>query len=188
MLPITIQRDQAVHEVGHLVVGLHLGINEQGIAFRTGRRDEAAQAWYRDATPQQLLLRSFAGILAHLTILPESLQAHLRDAYSHSVLLTPDHPHFGRLTAEEREFVSGARTDIELARNAAAAIHPKNPTAAETSLREAEKETRLIVAQQRLKILRVTNDIYAWASEPDRQFDPMLLYPPQRARNIIQNA
>ena len=185
---MTFQRYEAVHEVGHMVVGFKLHVDEQGIVFRTGRADEAAQAWFRHASLEQLLVRSFAGVLAHLAVLPETLDPRLREAYSHSVIFTSDHPHFDRLTAEERDFVSGARTDLQLARDAATSMNPQDPDAAATALRDAEHQARSIVAAHTNNILRITDDIYVWAAEPDREDDFLLLYPPSRAKALIRTA
>ena len=183
---LTIERHVAVHEVGHLTVGLHVGIDEQGIVFRPDRHDQTAQAWYRGVTPQQLISRSLAGILAHLIILPQTLEPHLRESYQHSVIFTPDHPFFNRLTPAERGFISGAGTDLEIAYSASMGIFPTSPGSVIKLLREVEQQTRSIIVQQRQSILRIVDDIYAWASEDDRRDDVMFLYPVQRASSLIR--
>jgi hypothetical protein len=46
VIPLTIS--QFIHEAGHLVVGLRLGLHEQGILFVGIRPDEAAGSIYTE--------------------------------------------------------------------------------------------------------------------------------------------
>lgn len=188
MEKIEIERTVAVHEAGHLVIGLILGIDEQGVVFRPLRPDEGAQAWNRKASDRQMLVRAFAGILAHLLLLPESFPPGLKNAYNHSVIFTPQHPYFHLILPEDREFLSGAATDLAHARCIAAAMHPGDSSAADKCLMDAEREARALVQQHLPQIERVVADIHTWAAEPDRQFDVMLLYPPQRAKAMISTS
>jgi hypothetical protein len=184
---VNITEEIATHEAGHLVVGLRIGIQEQGILFAaTG--DEAAQSWFSDRDPAKSLRRSFGGLLAHLILLPGSLEPHLRAAYEHSIIFTPDHPHYWRLTEEEREFLSGARTDMARARGYAARLHPDSAADALACLRDAEAETRALLTRHADDVSRIVADIRAWNAEPDRHDEGMPLYPPQRADGLIRNA
>lgn len=172
-----------------MIVGFHLGIEEQGIVFRTQRPDEAAQAYYNSNTSNQnKLVRSFAGLHAHLALLPESIEPHLREAYRHSIVFTPAHPFYNRVSEEERTFVSGARSDLQLIASFAEIEHPGDPQAQSEAIRMAEIQARDVIANRLHDIVRVVDDIFMWAEEPEREIDPMLLYSARRAKSVINPA
>lgn len=185
--PITIGPEVAIHEAGHLVVGLRLGLDEQGIAFRPFRHGEAAGAWCKrlDFAPDKAIIRSLAGLLAHLYLLPATILPHLRIAYEHSVIIDVEHPHHNNLTGVEREFLSGAKTDVQMAWSYASQMVGRNEQKALGCLRAAERKARLHVKQCAEDIRRVAADIGIWAKEPDREYDVMLLYTPNRATAAI---
>jgi hypothetical protein len=185
---VNIPKEVATHEAGHLVVGLLIGIQEQGILFAAVEPDEAAQAWFSDIDSAKSLRRSFGGLLAQLIVLPGSLEPHLRAAYEHSIIFTPEHPHYSRVTADERDFLSGARTDMICARGHAASLHPDSPAAGLACLREAEAETRTLLTRHSDDVSCVVADILVWATEPERKDEFMPLYPPQRANKLIRKA
>lgn len=53
-----------VHELGHVLVGLEIGAQEQGIEFPMVVYDELARAWWGEghATPWQRMVRGLAGM------------------------------------------------------------------------------------------------------------------------------
>lgn len=185
--PMIIPPEVAVHEAGHLVVGLRLGLDEQGIAFRPFKPGEAAGAWckYLGRAPDTAIIRSLAGLLAHLHLLPTTIPSHLRLAYAHSVIIDLKHPHYNSLTGEERGFLSGAKTDLEMAWSFASQVVGHNEQKALSRMRTAERKARLQVEKCAGDISKVVADIGIWAKEPDREFDAMLLYTPSRATAVI---
>ena len=178
-----IPRHVVIHEVGHMVVGLHLGVDEQGIEFRESGGD-LAKAWYRCAGPEQLMMRSLAGISAHVLMVPSSLEPRIRAAYLHSVLFTPDHPHYSSLSAGELASLSGASVDLKLAHEAASKLYPHDPEKAREALRNGEDQVRIIIRKRLSDIERIANDVAIWAQEDDREYDGMF-YHVGRARALI---
>lgn len=178
----------ATHEAGHLVVGLRIGIDEQGIAFRPPRPGEAAGAWCKDLDrhPQKAIIRSLSGLLAHIHLLPDTITPDLRRAYAHSIIIDADHPNFHELTAADRDFLSGAKTDMHMAWSYALQLKRNNQKQALSYLRNAERKARSLIAECAANISKVVNDIHLWSAEPDREDDVMLLYPSHRAKAVIR--
>ena len=146
---------------------------------------EGAQAVFTRGDPKTSLVRCFAGLLAVLALLPDSIKPHLRRAYNHSIIFTPDHPHYNELTVDERNHLSGARADMELARIYASQIQPNGAESVKQRLRDAEQEARTLVLECRSLISMVAEDIVAWGTDPDTDSTPMALYPPERAKGIV---
>ena len=175
------------HEAGHMVVGLELGLVEQGIVFRPLQPGEAAQAVYTFKDPETSLVRCFAGLLAHPYLLPESIEPHLRAAYTHSIIFEPDHPHFDDLTNDEREFLSGARTDLALARQFANELVSDAPKEAVALMRTSEESARKLVLNSSKGISLIAADIIAFGMEPEADNPHFVLYSAQRAKGLIQD-
>jgi len=183
---MNISLEVATHEAGHLVVGLRLGLQEQGVVFRPIKPGEGAQAVFTQGNPKNSLVRCFAGLLAVLSLLPDSIKPHLRRAYNHSIIFTPDHPHYNELTVDERNHLSGASLDMELARMYSSQMQPNAAESVKRRLCEAEQEARALVLECRSLISMVAEDIVAWGTDPDTDSTPMALYPPERAKEIIR--
>jgi hypothetical protein len=176
------------HEGGHLVTGLRLGLTEQGIVFRPLKPGDAAHAVYTFKDPQTSLVRCFAGLLAQLHLLPDSLEPHLVHAYTHSIIFEPDHPHFNALTDEERDFLSGARTDMIFARKFGADIVPGAPIEALELMRASEKTARHLIVSAAADIAAVAKDVVAFGSEPEAGNPHFVLYSAERAKQHIQHS
>jgi|GEM_PF-2423026 len=187
-LTMNIPLEFATHEAGHLVVGLRIGLVEQGIVFRPVRPGEAAQAVYTFTDPQTSLVRSFGGLLAHLHVLPDTLEPHLRLAYAHSIIFTPDHPHYNALTKDERTFLSGAQTDMALARSFAGQIMPADSASVIQRMRAAEVQARDLITASAHHISLIAADIIAFGLEPDSDEGHFVHYSVQRANELIRNA
>lgn len=183
-----IPNELVTHEAGHLVVGLRIGIDEQGIAFRPPRPGEAAGAWCKDLDrhPQKAIIRSLSGLLAHIHLLPDTIAPDLRRAYAHSIIIDPDHPNFHELAAADRDFLSGSKTDMHMAWSYALQLKRNDQKQALACLRNAERKARSLIVECAASISRVVDDIYLWSAEPDREDDFMLLYPPHRAEAVIR--
>jgi hypothetical protein len=183
-----IERYIVIHEVGHLVAGIHLGVEEQGICFNTGRADELAQTWYnqRSANSEQRLIRSLAGLLSHLIVCPETLSPIFRDVLNHSIIPSKNHPLLNLISDEDREYWGGARSDIDQALHCAEEICQNQLQEVEGTLRRYELETRSIIDCRRSEIIAVADDVSEWLSEPEREDDLMLLYPAPRAAAITK--
>jgi hypothetical protein len=183
-----ISNEIAIHEAGHLVVGLRIGIDEQGIAFRSPGPGQAAGAWCRhpDRNLLKAIIRSFSGLLAHIHLLPDSIAPDLRRAYAHSIIIDSEHPCFRTLAPSDREFLSGTRDDMDMAWAYALNLNGNNQKQALAYLREAERKTRSLVIESADNISRVADDIQVWSIEPDRKDDYLLLYPPHRAKAAMK--
>lgn len=151
------------HEVGHMVVGLCIGIVEDCIDFYPAA-GEVARARYSSlgVSPVQIIKRSLGGLLCEVLLLPKTIEPRLLNAYKHSIIIVEGHPFFNDLNAEERDFLSGARDDMRGARMLAMESSEQNCSGAIDSLREAETEVRKIILQQRAGICRVVRDIREW--------------------------
>ena len=182
-----ISKEIAVHEAGHLVIGLHLGMDEQGITFRPPTGNHGAGAWCRNlaSDKEKAIIRSFSGLLAQIQVLPNSIRANLRLAYNHSVIIDSNHPSFNIVKASDREFLSGAKDDVAMAWNFALELTNNQESKALICLRNLETQARKLVFNYASDIAGVVEDIKLWFQEPDRMNDFMLLYPPQRAQAII---
>jgi hypothetical protein len=177
-----------VHETGHLTVGLCLGLDEYGIGFAPPAPGHAAGAWARnlDHDPGKAVVRALAGLLAHLYVLPNTIKPDtLRDAYRRSIILTPDHPDFSNVTAEDRRRLSGAETDMNQARRMATLLHPNDEKALISCLRGAEDRARSIVNNNSNTMLKIIQDIEGWSREPERLDDALLIYPATRAKEFL---
>lgn len=170
------------------MVGLRIGIDEQGIAFRPPGPGKAAGAWCKhlDRDPQKAIIRSFSGLLAHVHLLPDTIAPDLRRAYAHSIIIDPDHPNFNELAAADRDFLSGAKTDIHMSWSYALHLNRNDQKQALSCLRNAERKARSLIAECAAKISRVVDDIHLWSGEPDREDDFMLLYPLHRAKAAME--
>ena len=174
-----------IHEAGHLVIGLRLGIREQGLSFyRT--ETEAAQAYFTLDTPANNLRRALAGVLAQLAIIPESIEPAVREAFSRSVILDEFHPDYDKVAEGDRDFASGARDDLNVARKAAEAMVGRDRKQVGECLRGYETEARALVAANQAAIIAVAEDITAWMETVTTDENPLLLYSPERARGILQ--
>lgn|ERR1035437_5643480 len=182
-----ISKEIAVHEAGHLVIGLHLGMDEQGIAFRPLTATHGPVAWYRKlaSDKEKAIIRSFSGLLAQVQLLPDSIHADLRLAYNHSIIIDSNHPSFNILKVSDREFLSGAKDDVAMAWNFALQLANNQESDALICLRNLEIQARKLVFDFAPDIARVAEDIKLWSQEPDRKYDFMLLYPHQRAQAVI---
>jgi hypothetical protein len=183
-----IPNELATHEAGHLVVGLRIGIDEQGIVFRPPAPGQAAGACCKnlDRDPQKAIIRSFSGLLAHIHLLPNSIAPDLRRAYAHSIIIDTKHPNFHEIAESDREFLSGAKDDLSMAWAYALNLTRNNPKQAIACLRNAERKTRSLIIECADNISRVVDDIHLWSSESDREFDGIPLYPPNRAKAVMQ--
>ena len=174
-----------IHEAGHLVIGLRLGIREQGLTFyRT--ETEAAQAFFTLDTPAKNLRRALAGVLAQLAIIPESIEPAVREAFRSSVILDEFHPDYDKVAEGDRAFASGARDDLNVARKAAEAMVGRDRKQVGECLRGHETEVRALVAANQAAIIAVAEDITAWMETVTTNENPLLLYSPERARGILQ--
>jgi hypothetical protein len=182
-----ISNELATHEAGHLVIGLRIGIDEQGIVFCPPAPGQAAGAWCKnlDLYPQKAIIRSFSGLLAHIHLLQNSIAPDLQRAYAYSIIIDPEHPSFHELKEDDREFLSGAKDDMAMAWGFALKLTSNNQRKALDCLRKAELKARSLIAECGADIFRVVNDIHVWAAEPDREFDGIPLYPPNRAEKAI---
>lgn len=150
-----------IHEAGHLVIGLRLGIREQGLTFyRT--ETEAAQAYFTLDTPANNLRRALAGVLAQLAIIPESIEPAVREAFRRSVILDEFHPDYDKVAEGDRAFASGARDDLNVARKAAEAMVGRDRKHVGECLRGHETEARALVAANQAAIIAVAEDVTAW--------------------------
>lgn len=183
-----ISDELATHEAGHLVVGLRIGLDEQGIEFFPAKPGEAARAWWKDLdqNPRRAITRSFSGLLAQIHLLPDSIAADMRRAYEHSIIIVPDHPCFHEISPSDREFLSGAKDDMGMAWTRALKFKNGDEKQALAYLRKLELKTRPLVVECAANILHVVKDIHLWASEPDREFEAMALYPGYRAEAVLQ--
>jgi hypothetical protein len=184
---MTFSKVIAVHEAGHLVIGSQIGMDEQGISFRPPTSTHGAGAWCRNlaSDKEKAIIRSFSGLLAQIQLLPDSINADLRLAYNHSVIIDSSHPSFNILKVSDREFLSGAKDDVAMAWNFALKLTNNQESKALICLRNLEIQARKLVFDFAPDIARVVEDIKLWFQEPDRINDFMLLYPPQRAQAII---
>jgi hypothetical protein len=185
---VNIPLEFATHEAGHLIVGLRIGLVEQGIVFRPLPPGEAARAVYTFSDPQTSLVRCFAGLLAHLQLLPDTIKPHLRLAYTHSIIFTPEHPYYNDLTVEERNFLSGAQDDMAFARGFASQIAPTDSASVIQRMRAAEAQARDFVTASSHIISLVAADIVAFGLEPDSDTMEFVYYSNLRANKFIQNA
>jgi hypothetical protein len=186
-----IPNELATHEAGHLVVGLRIGMDEQGILFGTLRPDEAGGAVCKhlDSDQKKAIIRSFAGLLAHIHLLPNSIAPDLRRAYMHSIIVEPNHPNFHEIAHEDRDFLSGAKTDIRMAWSFAMRLNHDNQKQSLSYLRSVEHKTRSLIVECAPNISRVVDDIHLWSAEPDRESEymkRMSLYSSHRAKAVIQ--
>ena len=183
-----ISDELATHEAGHLVIGLRIGLDEQGIEFFPGKPGEAARAWWKDLdkNPRRAITRSFSGLLAQIQLQPDSIADDMRQAYEHSIIIVPDHPHFDRISPADREFLSGAKDDVGMAWARALKFKNGSEKQALAFLRKLELKTRALIAECADNILRVVEDIHLWASEPDREFEAIALYPGHRAEALLK--
>lgn len=174
-----------IHEAGHLVIGLRLGIREQGLTFyRT--ETEAAQAHFTLDTPANNLRRALAGVLAQLAIIPESIEPAVREPFRLSIILDEFHPDHAKVAEGDRAFASGARDDLNIARKAAEALVGRDRKQVSECLRGHETEVRALVATNRAAIIAVAEDIATWMETVTTDENPLLLYSPARARGILQ--
>lgn len=182
-----ISKEIVVHEAGHLVIGLHLGMDEQGITFRPHTATHGAGAWCRNlaSDKEKAIIRAFSGLLAQIHLLPDSIHANLRLAYNQSIIIDSKHPSFDILKASDLEFLSGAKDDVAMAWNFALKLTNNQESAALICLRNLEIQARKLVIDFASDIARVVEDIKQWSQEPDREHDFMLLYPHQRAQAVI---
>lgn len=178
-----------VHEAGHLVVGHFLGVREDGIIFAGAQANEAAGAWYSklDTPPlDKIIVRSFAGLLAHVHLMPETLAPQLCSAYRHSIIFTPSHPYYTRIAPKERDFLSGAHKDMEIAWDCARRLC-SNESEALASLQSLERKARALVGEHSHIIIHIAEDVKQWSNEPDRKYDGFPIYPyQQRAKVVIE--
>jgi hypothetical protein len=132
-----IPNELATHEAGHLVIGLRIGIDEQGIGFRPPRPRQVAASWCKhlDRDPQKAIIRSFSGLLAHIRLLPDSIAPDLGRAYAHSIIIDPEHPNFHELAQSDREFLSGAKDDMGMSWTYALDLKPASNSRRATSQR-----------------------------------------------------
>jgi hypothetical protein len=63
------------HEIGHLVIGLELGLHEGGIEFIESHPSEIARAHFnrQGAKPIQIIIRGLAGMYCQALCFPESI-------------------------------------------------------------------------------------------------------------------
>lgn len=178
------------HEAGHLVIGLLIGIDEQGIAFRPPGPGQAAGAWCKhlDRDLHKAIIRSFSGLLSHFHLIKDSIAPDLRRAYAHSIVIDPEHPNYHEINQADREFLSGAKDDIAMAWSFALRLKRKDQNKALEHLRSAENEAKALIEENATNILSVMEDIHEWSGEPDREYDFMLLYPPRRAVDVIRRS
>jgi hypothetical protein len=175
-----------VHEAGHLVIGHRIGVFEQGITFIRGG-DEAAQAIFTLSTPIRNLRRALAGVLAQLELVPESIEpSEVRDAFQVSVILDSFHPHYARVSADERVFASGARDDLRWATQIAISRVGDDPERVSKLLRRHEKYVRNLVRKNRDAIVAIVTDIEVWAQEDIALERPTCFYSGVRAKEVIE--
>jgi hypothetical protein len=185
-LRLEVARWVIVHEVGHLVIGFILGIKQQGIQFAGNLlQNEGARAWYdTSADPQLLARQSLAGVLSECEISPKFLSPNLLIAYRHSVIITPNHPHFNDLTEADRKSMSGV-TDLKNAQDFARRVVGPSESAVREFLMVCEGETRELVRSRAEEINNVVDDIQRWLQTPDARYDPNMFYDIEKAKRLL---
>ena len=174
-----------IHEAGHMVIGNAIGITEQGVAFAGVKPGEAAQSWYSKIDHELTVKRSLAGLLAQIKILPDSIEGKLLEAYHTSIVFDEAHPADGSISSEDKEFLSGARDDLQIARSNAAAIVGGKPAEVVKYLRRIESEVRDLVDTKAGDICAVAADMEDWHKSENPEENPMMLYSPGRMLNVL---
>jgi len=175
-----------IHEAGHMVIGNALGLVEQGVVFAGEREGEAAQAWYSKDDPKKIAKRSLAGLLAHVRLMPDSILEPLLAAYRESIVFDDAHPADDTISNEDKEFLSGARYDIQIARQCAESVVGTDPTKVVDLLRGIESEVRELVAQNESQISAVAEDMKAWHETENPDDNPLMIYSPLRMNAILE--
>lgn len=180
-----IVRSTIVHEAGHLIVGLLIGIREQGITFRQ-QNDQAGQAYFTIDSPEKNLRRALAGILAQLELMPGTIEPTLLEPFRISVILDDFHPSIEKIAVEDRRFCSGAKDDMEIARTQALRIVGRDQQKISECLRCHEEVVRTLIRDNRELISTVADDIETWLLEVTPETNPLMLYSPSRAKAILE--
>ena len=177
-----------IHEAGHMVIGNALGLDEQGVEFAGVREGGAARAWYSQDDPKKTAMRSLAGLLAHVNLMPDAIPEPLLAAYRKSIVFDDAHPAGDTISDEDKEFLSGACDDIKIARRWAESVVGTDPTDMDVVdlLREIESEVRELVAQNASQILAVAKDMKTWHEHENHDDNAMMLYSPQRMNAILE--
>lgn len=150
---MNIDRTVIVHEAGHVLVGLDVGMREDVIAFEGARVGEGAASFSHSDDPEKWMLRCFGGVLAEICLDPEGIDQHLLEAYGYGVILDPGHPFFDEFENRERDFLPTAWHDICDAQVWAAQLAQEHGGTAIGHLRQGERRARKIV-ERRDQILR----------------------------------
>ena len=168
---MTLKMEHFVHEAGHLVVGHVLGLSGQAVEY-SPLSSEPLKAWFKRSDDSTTVKRSLAGLLAHLILMPETLEDRLVFAYNQSIIITPEHPSWHKLSDREREVLSGADIDMLLARESAGAhLRSKDEKQVTHYLQRVEPEVRALVQGHQDLIFCVAQGLGKWVKSEDRLKD-----------------
>jgi hypothetical protein len=179
-----------VHETGHLVFGLVLGITEHGIEFVEGNADEIARARFslKGTTPRQLIIRSLAGMYCQAVICPGSMTKDLSQRITQCELFTEAGIFGGDSKGAQLMEENGFRGDWERICNQAQSFRDK--AEAVLNSQKAHEETVSLFRELALQpvISAIVEDLKLWLNSDDEEVRMWLtiIYPISRARGIYE--
>jgi hypothetical protein len=176
------------HEVGHMVIGIEIGLIEDCIRLTdptTGNKAQAHYSRYR-VKPDKLVQRSLSGILSVLEFRPSYFPEALRMKLVEGAVDTwfdENSPH--------REFLNEAREDFLLALQDSETAVGKDPTKVFAYLRRQEKKVRKLLAseKQRRAIPAIVEDFKFYFNEEWKKQDPdeLVIYRAARAKRVLES-
>jgi hypothetical protein len=184
-------KEVIVHELGHLLVGLEIGLIESGIEFTENDPHEVARAHYskRNSVPEQVAIRSLAGMYSQAVCLPSSLEDELNELllkchlFKDSSVLAIDSPVAGMMS--RHGFIGDWKCLILQAKEFSDAESPQLD-----GLRTAhEKLVELFGARNiQAAITALLNDVADWLETDDEELDygGWVFYPRARAEKALK--
>ncbi len=178
-----ISRKTIIHEVGHWITAALSGYPRYGIYFV----EAGGGAVHGSGKSME---SDMGGLLAVVELCPETLDQHLRTAFSDSVIISDDHPHRDLLSAEDIAWMDGADYDFYLIGREA---DRRNWVAPErfVLLRRVEARVRGAIRLNRPVMLLLVDLIQEWTAaqaEWDHNYlDHRLNFPTKLGVHLIQN-
>jgi hypothetical protein len=177
------ERSTIVHEIGHMVVGLAVGIREQGVSFIKRPREDAQAYYDRSGPPEKLVRRSLGGILAQIEYEPDSLAGDLLEAFKKGVILDRYHPDAATDYLGQIRVPTQARDDLRDAMCFGARALGSGGKKLSAYLAAVEAEVREIIRARPRAIAAIVSDVEKWWEEPERKIAP--IYSAVRVRKIF---
>lgn len=181
-----------VHEAGHVLFGLTLGIVEGSIQFVEGPTDEVAKSHFstRGVNPMNLLVRSLAGMVCQAALSPESVTDDLRPLITTCGLFSTNEV-FADTDMASLMRLNGFIGDWDRICAQSSQAFGEGPERIRACQQSHEQTVAMADDRQLQLVLReIVDDICVWARTDDEDvpFWPEVHYPAWRARDIAARA